>query len=51
MRIVDVQTGQSRAVIRRVMQRLSLGEFFNEKNRVLRDTELTVGQANILKLF
>jgi hypothetical protein len=37
------------AVVRRTMQRLHLGEFLNERNRVLRHTELTADQANILK--
>jgi|GEM_PF-2901916 hypothetical protein len=31
------------------MQRLHLGEFLNEKNRVLRHTALSADQANILK--
>ena len=49
VRIAEVETGMSWAVIRRTMQRLHLGEFLNEKNRVLRHTDLTADQANILK--
>jgi len=49
VRIAEVETDMSWAVIRRVMQRLHLGEFLNEKNRVLRHTALSADQANILK--
>ena len=49
VRIAEVETGMSWAVVRRTMQRLHLGEFLNERNRVLRHTELTTDQANILK--
>jgi hypothetical protein len=48
-RIAEVETDMSWAPIRRVMQRLHLGEFSNEKNRVLRHTALSADQANILK--
>ncbi len=49
VRIAEVETEMSWAVIRRVMQRLHLGEFLNEKNRILRHTALSADQANILK--
>ena len=49
VRIAEVETQMSWALIRRVMQRLHLGEFSNEKNRVLRHTVLSADQANILK--
>jgi transposase len=49
VRIAEVETDMSWALIRRVMQRLHLGEFLNEKNRVLRHTALSADQANILK--
>jgi transposase len=49
VRIAEVETGLSWTVIRRSMQRLHLGEFLNEKNRVIRHTALTADQANILK--
>ena len=47
--IAEVDSEMSWAVIRRVMQRLHLGEFANEKNRALRHTALSADQANILK--
>jgi hypothetical protein len=49
VRLTEVETDMSWAVIRRIMQRLHLGEFLNEKNRVLRHTALSSEQANILK--
>jgi transposase len=49
VRIAEVETEMSWAVVRRTMQRLHLGEFLNEKNRVLRHTALSADQANILK--
>jgi len=49
VRIAEVETDMSWALIRGVMQRLHLGEFANEKNRVLRHTALSADQANILK--
>lgn len=49
VRIAEVETGTSWAVVRRTMQRLHLGEFLNERNRVLWHTELTTDQANRLK--
>ena len=49
VRIAEVETDMSWALIRGVMQRLHLGEFLNEKNRVLRHTALSADQANILK--
>ena len=49
VRIAEVETDVSWATIRRIMQRLHLGEFLNEKNRVLRHTALSPEQANILK--
>jgi transposase len=49
VRIAEVEAEMSWALIRRVMQRLHLGEFLNEKNRVLRHTALSADQANILK--
>jgi hypothetical protein len=49
VRLAEVETDMSWAVIRRVLQRLHLGEFLNEKNRVLRHTALSSEQANILK--
>jgi hypothetical protein len=49
VRLAEVETDMSWAVIRRVMQRLHLGEFLNEKNRILRHTALTADQANIFK--
>lgn len=49
VRIAEVETGMSWAGIRGIMQRLHLGEFLNERNRVLRHTVLTADQANILK--
>jgi transposase len=49
VRLAEVETDMSWAVIRRNMQRLHLGEFLNEKNRVIRHTALSSEQANILK--
>ena len=49
VRLAEVETDMSWALIRGVMQRLHLGEFLNEKNRVLRHTALSADQANILK--
>lgn len=49
VRLSEVETDMSWAVIRRIMQRQHLGEFLNEKNRVLRHTALSSEQANILK--
>jgi len=49
VRLAEVETDMSWAVIRRIMQRLHLGEFLNEKNRVLRHAALSSEQANILK--
>lgn len=49
VRIAEVETEMSWTVIRRTMQQLHLGEFLNEKNRVLRHTALSPEQANILK--
>ena len=49
VRIAEVETGMSWAAIRRITQRLHLGEFLNEKNRVLRHTELSREQSNIFK--
>ena len=49
VRLAEVETDMSWAVIRRNMQRLHLGEFLNEKNRVIRHTALSTEQANILK--
>lgn len=49
VRLAEVETDMSWAVIRRIMQRLHLGEFLNEKNRVLRHTALSSEQSNILK--
>jgi len=49
VRIAETKTGLSWSRIRRQMQRLHLGEFFNKKNRVLRHTELSEDQRNILK--
>jgi len=49
VRLAEVETDMSWALIRRNMQRLHLGEFLNEKNRVLRHTALSSEQANILK--
>jgi len=49
VRLAEVETDISWAVIRRIMQRLHLGEFLNEKNRVLRHTVLSSEQSNILK--
>jgi hypothetical protein len=51
VRLAEVETDMSWAVIRRIMQRLHLGEFLNEKNRVLRHTALSSEQANILKIL
>jgi hypothetical protein len=47
--LAEVETEMSWAVIRRIVQRLHLGEFLNEKNRILRHTTLIADQANILK--
>jgi len=49
VRIAEVETGMSWAAIRRITQRLHLGEFLNEKNRVLRHTELSREQSNLFK--
>jgi hypothetical protein len=49
VRLAEVETDMGWAVIRRIMQRLHLGEFLNEKNRVIRHTALSSEQANILK--
>jgi hypothetical protein len=51
VRLAEVETDMNWAVIRRIMQRLHLGEFLNEKNRVLRHTALSSEQANILKIL
>jgi hypothetical protein len=47
--IAEVKTRMRWVAIRRIVQRVHLKEFVNEKNRVLRHTPLTVDQANILK--
>jgi transposase len=49
VRIAETKTGLTWPRIRRQMQRIHLGEFLNKKNRVLRHTELTNDQLNILK--
>lgn len=49
VRIAETKTGLSWPEIRRQMQRLHLGEFLNKKHRVLRHTDLTDDQRNILK--
>lgn len=49
VRIAETKTGLSWPRIRGRMQRLHLGEFLNKNNRVLRHTELTDDQRNILK--
>jgi hypothetical protein len=49
VRLAEVETDMSWAVIRRIMQRFHLGEFLNEKNCVIRHTALSSEQANILK--
>jgi transposase len=49
VRIAETKTGLSWPRIRRQMQRLHLGEFLNNKSRILRHTELIEGQRNILK--
>jgi transposase len=49
VRLAEVETDMSWTAIRRIMQQLHLGEFLNEKNRVLRHTALTADQDNILK--
>jgi transposase len=49
VRIAETKTGLSWPRIRKEMQRLHLGEFLNKKHRVLRHTELSNDQRNILK--
>lgn len=49
VRLAEVETDTSWTAIRRIMQQLHLGEFLNEKNRILRHTALTADQDNILK--
>jgi transposase len=49
VRLAEVETELSWTAIRRTMQQLHLGEFLNEKNRILRHTALTADQDNILK--
>ena len=51
VRIAETKTGLSWHRIRREMQRLHLGEFLNKKNRVLRHTEPTNQQRNILNIL
>lgn len=49
VRIAETETGISWQKIRREMQRVHLGEFFNKNGRILQYTELTPNQHNILK--
>ncbi len=49
VRIAETETGISWQKIRREMQRVHLGEFFNKNGRILQYTELTPNQRNILK--
>jgi transposase len=48
VRIAETKTGSTWPRIRKQMQRIHLGEFLNKKNRVLRHTELTNDQRNLL---
>jgi transposase len=49
VRIAERETGESWDRIRAVMERCHLGEFSSKDGRILQRTELTAGQANILK--
>jgi len=49
VRIAETKTGLTWPRIRKQMQGIHLGEFLSKKNRVLRHTELTHDQLNILK--
>ena len=49
VRIAEVETGMTWPTIRREMQHLHLGEFLTKKSRILRHTELTQPQQDILK--
>ena len=49
VRIAETKTGLTWPRIRKQMQGIHLGEFLNKKHRVLRHTELTHDQLNILK--
>ncbi len=49
VRIAEQQTGQTWDHIRAVLERIHLGEFESRDGRVLKRTELTPEQANLLK--
>lgn len=49
IRIAEVETGMTWPRIQRIMQRLNLVEFLTKDGRILKHTELTPDQGNILK--
>jgi len=49
VRIAETQTGQTWESMRKVLDRLHMGEFFIKDSRVLQRSELTIEQSKILK--
>ena len=49
VRIIEVETAQSWDRIRKLLQRMHLGEFISKDGRVFQRTELTHEQSNLLK--
>lgn len=49
VRITERETGQTWNRIRRLMERIHLGEFASKDGRILQRTELTQDQSNLLK--
>lgn len=51
VRIAERQTGKTWDHIRAIMERMHLGEFESKDGRILRRTEMTPAQTNLLKLL
>ena len=49
VRLIEIETGQTWDRIRRVLNRIHMGEFFHKNGRVLQRSELTTDQFNLLK--
>jgi hypothetical protein len=48
-RVIEVETTQTWATIRRELQRMHLGEFHGSAGRVLQRTETTLAQRDLLR--
>lgn len=51
VRIMEVETQQSWPCVRKVLERMHLGEFISKDGRVFQRTELTHDQSNLLKIL